>query len=146
MIGDFINPKIKKIFKKNLNSNFEIYKKLTHIKFLKENEIIELMSNMDLVCFPSSCESMGLGLLEGMASHLPVLSSNSSSLFETFKLKEFSFNPYDSLQLSKLIENIFTNKNLRQYNSKLTIEIAKNYDWEKTSELSLKFFRECMND
>ena len=146
LVGDFINRKIQKIFESNFNSNLEISKKLVHIKYLKENEIIKLMSNMDLVCYPSSCESMGLGLIEGMASHLPVLSSNTSSLLETFNLKEFTFNPYNSTELSNLIEKIFKNKKIMEYNSKSTVEIAKNYEWRKTAQLSLKFFKECMND
>ena len=101
------------------------------------------MSNMDLVCYPSSCESMGLGLIEGMASHLPVLSSRLSSLSETFELNKFMFNPYDSDELANKILQIYKNKKISNYNALKTRDIAKKYTWNNTAELTYKFFKEC---
>lgn len=142
-VGDFINDEMETIFKNNIIGKPLLNKILFHKKYLNEKSIIKLMSNMDLVCFPSSCESMGLGLLEGMASHLPVICSNSSSLKETFKLKKYMFNPHDREELTKLIKKIIDNKEISKLNANLTRNNAKKYNWERTSDRTLKFFNEC---
>ena len=142
IVGNYLNKDIKIKFEKLIKKD-SFLKKVVHHNNLKEKEIIQLMGNMDLVCFPSSCESVGLGLIEGMASHLPVICSKGSTFSETFKNKNYMFETYNSENLTKLIMKLIINPVERKELAKSTTKIARNFNWQKSSMETFKFINEC---
>ncbi|MAD57008.1 MAG: hypothetical protein CMK44_00365 [Porticoccus sp.] len=143
IVGDYLNKDIQIKIDNLIHKDNIFKKKVIHYKNLKESNIIRLMGNMDLVCFPSSCESVGLGLIEGMASHLPVICSKGSTFIETFKNKEYMFNTYSSEKLAKLIKKLIDDPKERKKLAKSTSKIAKNYNWQKSSKETFNFINEC---
>lgn len=145
LVGNYNSSAIKKIYKHFFKLNKSILKHLIIKNYLSEKSLIRLMGNMDLICFPSTCESMGLSLLEGMASHLPVICSNKSSMPKTFKNQKYLFNPYNIKRLVKLIEGLIESKTEREKLAKSTREEAIKYNWEETSLKTIKFINEIAN-
>lgn len=145
LVGDYNNYSIRKIYERFFKLNKVILKDIIIKKYLPEKSIITLMGNMDLICFPSTCESMGLSLLEGMASHLPVISSNQSTMKETFKHNEFLFNPHDINNIKKKIEYLIKNKSKRESLAESTKIEAVKYNWDVTSYKTVKFIYDNRN-
>jgi hypothetical protein len=121
------------------NSNIIFYGNLEHEKILK------MLLKMDLYIFASSCESMGLSLLEGMATSLPVLCSDKSGLKSTMNFKTVFFNPESSTDTKDKILLLINNKKEILRNSKLSTEQAKNFTWEACAIKTFIFFKKIIS-
>ena len=146
IVGDYLNKDIQNKFEALFKKDKILKDKVVHHKNLTEKDIIKLMENMDLVCFPSSCESIGLGLIEGMASHLPVICSKGSTFMETFQIKKYTFKTYDVENLTKLIKQLINNPKERKLLAKNTTKIAKNFTWDRSSKETFNFIYECFKN
>jgi len=112
-------------------------------EFLNHNEIIELLKKSNIFVFASSCETFGITLLEGMATGLPIVCSNRSSLPEVLLDGGEYFDPEDSNSLANKIELLIKNKN---YAIELSIKaknISSKYSWERCSFETFSFIRNC---
>jgi len=121
------------------NSNIIYHGNLEHEKILK------ILLKMDLYIFASSCESMGLSLLEGMATSLPVLCSNKSGLKSTMNFKTFFFNPESSRDIKKKILLLINNKKEILRNSKLSTQMSKKFSWELCAIKTFTFFKKIVS-
>ena len=106
---------------------------------LNEKKILKLLGKVDLYLFASSCESMGLTLLEGMATRLAVVCSNASGLPRTMNYKGFYFDPEDVNSIEKCLTKIVNNKKELIKNSNETRKISYNFNWKKSTKQTFNF-------
>jgi len=105
------------------------------VKFLgivPEEDLIGLYKNAELVVIPTLYEAGSGPLYEAMRYEVPVVCANTTSLPETIADKRFVFNPNNKTSLSKLINEILTNENLREENltnSKIRMNELNKYDY-----------------
>ncbi len=92
-----------------------------------------LMSGAEAFIFPSLFEGFGLPLLEAMACGCPVISSNSTSLPEVGSDAALYFNPDDPGGLLELMENVITDKELKQMLVAKGLARASKYSWQQTA-------------
>ena len=114
---------------------------ITIISRTKSNlELKSLYKNASLFVFPSFYEGFGLPLLEAMSCGCPVISSNSTSLPEIFKNKDFLFDPVDNVALYYLIQKVLNNKLLQSELSRAVSDESLQFSWNRVAIETLKIY------
>jgi len=93
-----------------------------------------LYTNARVLVFPSLNEGFGMPLIEAMSLELPVISSNISSLAEVVGEAGIVVDPYDHQAISKAMEQLLDDSELRTGLIKKGLERAKLFSWEKVGE------------
>lgn len=86
------------------------------------------------VLFPSLYEGFGLPVIEGMASGVPVLTSNMTSLPEIAGKGALLINPLDVDAIKEGIKQLVTDKALRSSLIECGLEQATQFTWDKTAQ------------
>lgn len=121
-----------------------------------EGEVLSLgeVSNEDLVLlyntaqvfvFPSLYEGFGLPPLEAMACGIPVISSNSSSLFEVLGDAAILLDPNDTNEWAEKIREVLTDEELREKLRRKGLERVKKFSWERAAQDTLKVYGSLTN-
>lgn len=107
------------------------------------SDIPELCHCADIYAFPSKREGLGLAAIEGMASGLPLLSSNINGIndYSINGKTGFSYPPEDYIGFSKGIEYFFKNPIRRHEIGNININIAKKYDISNVDRIMLKVYK-----
>ena len=106
------------------------------------NSLPELYAGADFVVFPSMYEGFGLGVLEAMASGVPVACARAASLPETAEHAALYFNPADAEDIAGRMITLTANHDLaRDYRAK-GIERAAEFSWDKCAQRTLAVLEE----
>ncbi len=105
------------------------------------NNMIDLYQKADCLIHPTLVDTYGMAVLEAMSAKLPVIVSNKNYCGFAEHLNDEQAlileNPKDAIELSKMINLMFTDTSLRE---KITIngfEKSKSISWENTLEQTL---------
>lgn len=110
--------------------------------YVSEEELLILYNSATALIFPSLYEGFGLPPLEAMASGLPVISSNLSSLPEVVGRAALLINPEDVDEIKNAIVGIFGEEELRRDLRKKGLARARRFSWKKTAEMTLQVYQE----
>ncbi len=88
----------------------------------------------EIFVYPSLFEGFGLPPLEAMASGVPVISSNSSSLPEVVGEAGLLFDPTDTLALTQALGNLLSDTDLRNNLVEKGLHQAKKFSWQKCAD------------
>lgn len=108
--------------------------------YVATDKLADLLRGALAFVLPSLYEGFGIPVLEAMACGVPVLSSNVSSLPEVVGEAGLTFDPYSVDQIEQAIRTIISDKKLQQKYSKLGLERAKQFSWDKMAKTILKVF------
>jgi glycosyltransferase involved in cell wall biosynthesis len=97
---------------------------------LAEQDLPKIYRGAIALLFPSLYEGFGLPVLEAMASGIPVLSSNSTSLKEISGDAAILVNPESVDEIQDGIEKLFQDANLRKNLVEKGFKLAHQYQWE----------------
>ena len=92
--------------------NFRSTPNVICLGYVPESELVSLYKNCTAFVFASVYEGFGFTVLEAMASNVPVISSDASSLAEVAHDAALTFEPNDVEMLSKHLETVLTNPNI----------------------------------
>jgi len=112
--------------------------------FVSDAELRWLYENCVTYVFPSLSEGFGLPGLEAMVHGAPVVSSNATCLPEIYGEAAHYFDPTDVKAMSAAINDVLTNKELRQ---KLVVAgktQAQKYSWKRTAEQTLAVYQKAL--
>ncbi len=116
------------ILEKNLNKRVHL------IGFVQQDEIAKYYSFSDVFILPSKSEPWGLVVNEAMLCSMPVIVSNRCGC-ETELVNEgvngFSFDPFDTLELQKLMEGFIKGKFDIKLMGRESLRIVKQHSPEK---------------
>ena len=101
-------------------------------------ELAAIYSIAEVFCFPSFEESFGLPPLEAMASGIPVVVSNSSSIPEICGDAGNYVNANVPKDIARMIDLLLEDKDFYLKKSNLGLERAKQFSWEKAAVNLLK--------
>ena len=144
-------PSLILISKKLDNEYFiELEKLVLQSPFNKEIYLLEdiesslipaLYANANLYIFTSYCEVFGFTNLEAMCCETPVLTSNTSALPEICGDAAIYFDPRNSNDIFKKINQVYNDKDLKKDLIEKGKRQVKKYSWEATcKETRLLFF------
>lgn len=104
---------------------------------LSFEDIAVLYKNALIFIFPSLYEGFGIPVLEAMASGIPVISADNSSLREVGGDAALYFKSEDSAELADVIESVIEDEIMRNLLVEKGIERVKNFSWEKCAKETL---------
>ena len=96
------------------------------------NDVIpNILSATDVLCAPSlEGESFGIILLEGLASHTPVVATNIKGYSDVLSLQNYPTIPVnDTGAIANAVETLLLNPSLRHQMAELGNHIVRKYDW-----------------
>ena len=96
--------------------------------------------------FPSRYEGFGLPPLEAMASGVPVVTSNISSLPEVAGSAAVLVNPENVFEIAKGVREALTNAPLRAALIQRGQQQARRFNWEATARAVLEIYREVAGE
>jgi len=105
-----------------------------YIGYVDDEDKMELYKNASLFVFPSLYEGFGLPVLEAMACGVPVITSNRSSLTEVGQDAVYYVNPNNVSELASAIDLILKNSELKTRMTTGGLEVAKDFDWQKSAQ------------
>ncbi|MDR2794059.1 MAG: glycosyltransferase family 4 protein [Treponema sp.] len=97
----------------------------------------ELYAGADMVVIPSRYEGFGMGVLEAMASGVPVACARAASLPETAEHAALYFDPNDAEDMADRITTLATNHDVYHNCRSLGLERVKSYSWEQCTNRTL---------
>lgn len=122
---------------KSNSETTEYIKKLgleEHVKFtgyVKDEEFPALYRGAKAVVFVSLYEGFGLPVIESMASGVPVITSNTTSLVEISGDAALKVNPESTQEIKEGLIRISTDNDYREYLISAGLEQAKKFTWER---------------
>ncbi len=134
IIYEYIN-----LYDPNLNF-IQITDKLSH------EELVDYLSQTDIIVFASSVENMPNTLMEGMACKLPIICSNISPMPETVGEGAIFVNPENPEDIKNAIFKYTFDYNLRVSNANKAFENSKKFSWEKTSKDTFTYLQHILNN
>ena len=101
--------------------------------FVANEALPDLYRGALFMAFPSLFEGFGIPALEAMASGLPVMVANNSSLPEVVGEAGLTFDPFNIAQMSNQLLQLSQQPELRDALSRAGIEQAKRFSWRKSA-------------
>jgi glycosyltransferase involved in cell wall biosynthesis len=110
------------------------------------DEVALYYNAADLLCFPSYYEGFGNPPLEAMASELPVIAGNRTSIPEVVGDGGILLDPFDVDGFAYWMREVLTNEDLRDRLSEAGYKRSMNFSWEKCARETLEVYREVLNE
>lgn len=108
---------------------------------LNFEQLAILYQNALLFVLPSLYEGFGIPILEAMASGVPIISANNSSLPEVGGEAVEYFDESNSNELAEKIEKILGNKKLQETMIKRGSRQLQKFSWEKCASETLEYLK-----
>lgn len=109
--------------------------------FFPPQNLPELYAGADACIFPSSCEGVGLPVLETMACGIPVACSNAGSLPEITGKNALLFNSENPEEIASAIEQLVRNSSLREELISNAVQWAGRFSWEENVNKTVGILR-----
>ena len=98
------------------------------------------MAGATVFAYPSLYEGFGLPVAEAMASGVPVITSNRSSLQEVVQSAGALIDPLSVEDIRNALERLLTSPSLREQYRQDGLARAKQFTWDESARRSLEFF------
>jgi glycosyltransferase involved in cell wall biosynthesis len=112
--------------------------KIIYLGYVSEEEKPTLISLATALAYPSFYEGFGFQPLESFAVGTPVITSQVSSLPEIVRDAALLVNPYSVADITKSLEIISNDEELRSALIKKGLQRARDFDWSFTAARTLK--------
>ena len=119
-----------------------------HIRFidnLPDTDLPSLYRGAEAFVLPSYYEGFGLPILEAMASSIPVVATNCSSLPEVVGKAGLLVDPDDSEAIALALCKVISGGELREHCIIAGLEQARLFTWERCARLTYKAYKEALN-
>jgi glycosyltransferase involved in cell wall biosynthesis len=105
--------------------------------YLPSKDVLALYQGADLFVYPSFYEGWGLQVHEAMIAGVPVTVANNTTMPEIAGDAADTFDPYDVDDISRSMERILTDTNLRDTLVARGFERVKRYSWREAAKATL---------
>jgi len=112
----------------------EIKERIIFTGFVPDDELAAIYSMAKAFCFPSFAEGFGLPPLEAMASGVPVVVSDTTSMPEVCSHAALFIDPGNPKNIADKINSLLRNKTLYEQKKREGLEWSRQYTWKRTAE------------
>jgi glycosyltransferase involved in cell wall biosynthesis len=102
----------------------------------------KLYAGANIAVFPSVYEGFGLGILEAMASGVPVACARAASLPETAGNAALYFDPLDPEDMADRLVTLTSDRDTAREIRALGLKRAQAFSWDRCAEQTLKILQE----
>jgi len=120
------------------------YKNILFTGFLEDPQRDWLYTKAAAYIFPSLMEGFGLPGLEAMGYGAPVVSSNATCLPEVYGHAAHYFNPSDTTDMARVIDEVLSNDLLRKEMIKEGYVQLKKYSWLRTAQQTHEVYMKAL--
>jgi glycosyltransferase involved in cell wall biosynthesis len=124
----------------NLIRKLDIDEHLVFTGYVPEEDLPALYQGADVFVYPSLYEGFGLPVLEAMASGIPVITSNTSSLPEVAGDAAILVNPMEVFELYEAMEALASRPELRDELKKKGLERSTKFTWEEAARQTIRIY------
>src|SRR6185295_7438019 len=117
-----------------LLSQKEIKERIIFTGFVADDELAAIYAQAKAFCFPSFAEGFGLPPLEAMASGIPVIVSNTTSMPEVCNHAALFVDPGNPKNIAEKINSLLKNKTLYEEKKREGLEWSRQFTWRRTAE------------
>lgn len=103
--------------------------------YVEENELANLLASAYCLVYPSLYEGFGVPPLEAMQCHVPVITSQDSSMQEICSDAALYADPRSHADIADKMMVIYKDETLRNGLIKKGNELCKQYSWDRTADL-----------
>lgn len=118
--------------------------KVHFLGFVSDNELRWLLQNAVAYVYPSLSEGFGLPGLEAMRYETPLVSSNATCLPEVYADAARYFDPTDTIEMAKAIDEVLTDKQLSHQLIKAGLKRLKSFSWQKMATETLAVYNSVL--
>ncbi|NRT37500.1 glycosyltransferase involved in cell wall biosynthesis [Clostridium beijerinckii] len=129
----------------NLVNKLSLKDDVIFTDYIDENDKSIIYNMASLFVFPSLYEGFGIPVLEAMASSVPVITSNVSSLSEVAGDAAILVEPKDIKSIAKYMSKVLADKKLRNNLIREGHEQAKKFTWESSAKKLVNIYRDLYN-
>lgn len=115
-------------------------KYVEYLGFVPETDLPSLYNQADLFIYPSKYEGFGYTVLEALASGIPVITSNISSLPEVVGDAAITVDPTNIEEISTKMNYILNNENVQKELRQKGPKQASKYKWENSVSSLVKLY------
>jgi glycosyltransferase involved in cell wall biosynthesis len=126
--------------------NLSLEHRVIFTGYIDEVDKAAIYQGAKIFTFPSVYEGFGLPPLEAMASGIPVISSDTSSMPEVVGDAGILLSPYDKKGWIKAINELILNKALYKEMIQKNKEQIKKFDWDKTAKETIEVYKQVFED
>ena len=105
-----------------------------------------LYQGASLFLYPTLYEGFGLPVVEAMASGVPVITSNTSSLKEIARGYAELVNPLEVQEIARAIERCMGNRDHARQLANRAGERSARFRWEEAAESTLDIYRDVLRE
>ena len=118
--------------------------RVRRLGYVEEEDLPALYSHAELFVYPSLYEGFGLPVLEAMASGVPVLTSNTSSLTEITAGAALLVDPVDVDGMKEAMEHGLSDAGERERRVAAGLARARSFSWERTARETIAVYEEAL--
>ena len=122
------------------------YKNIHFTDFIPDTQRDWLYTNASAYVFPSLMEGFGLPGLEAMGYGAPVVSSNATCLPEVYGEAAHYFDPQDTSDMARAINDVLTNETLRKELIDKGYRQLEKYSWQKMAQQTHAIYMQALSD
>ena len=111
--------------------------------WVAEEETAEFYRNAELFTFPSHFEGFGIPVIQAMASGVPVVCSDRTSLPEIAGDAALLVSPNDATEIARAMQRALEDTRLRQRLIEKGLRQAKKFSWEESARKTLQVLTEA---
>jgi glycosyltransferase involved in cell wall biosynthesis len=125
-------------------TTLSLQKRVIFLNNVGDDELPAFYRHAKIFVYPSWAEGFGMPILEAMASGIPVICSDTTSLPEIADGAAYLIHPHDSRQMSDAISRLLTDNKYRKTLTESGLMQARRFTWQLAAEKTLAGYKNTL--
>jgi glycosyltransferase involved in cell wall biosynthesis len=114
--------------------------------YIEDEDLPVIYGLAQVFLFPSLREGFGIPILEAMASGVPVITSNTSSMPEVAGDSALLINPHNTQELTQAMVKILSDEDFRNILIRQGLKQCRGFSWDQSAKKVLKIYEQLSTE